>query len=83
MQKIEYQIGERLTVNDPELGNVTLEVVEDKDIITCVGCFFFQSCMHELDGRYCHRCVYDIGEGNCSFACRSDRRNIRYLRVKE
>ena len=82
MQKREYEIGERLTVNDPELGTVTLEAVED-NIETCKGCFFYQSCTPGLEDRGCHRGIYDLHEGSCSFACRSDHKNIRYMRVEE
>ncbi|MBR4564967.1 MAG: hypothetical protein IKO26_11000 [Paludibacteraceae bacterium] len=82
MQNREYKIGERLTVNDPELGDVTLEVVED-NTLTCKGCFFHQTSTHGLDVRCCHRNVYDFYKGSCCFVNRSDRRSIRYLRVKE
>ena len=82
MQNREYEIGERLTVDDPELGTVTLEVVGD-NIMTCKGCFFSQSSTPGLDDRRCHRGVYGLYGGICSFVYRSDRRNIRYLRVEE
>ena len=82
MQNREYEIGERLTVNDPELGTVTLEVVED-NTLTCKGCFFDQTCTPGLDDRCCHRGVYGLYEGTCAFTSRSDHRNIRYQRVME
>ena len=78
MQYRVYEIGERLTVNDPVLGTVTLEVVED-NIETCGGCFFNKT----REDKWCCRDEYDLHGGSCSSAFRYDSKNIRYLRVLE